>query len=58
MVDTPVGKIKSLLPPGIPEEFDPRMDPIPAAGEHSTAILKELGYGENRIEELRQKKVI
>ena len=58
MVDTPVGKIRSLLPPGIPEEFDPRMDPIPAAGEHSTAILKELGYGENRIEELRQKKVI
>ena len=28
-IDTPVGKIKAMLPPGVPESFEPRMDPIP-----------------------------
>lgn len=43
-VDTPNGPIKALLPPGVPESFDPRMDPIPAIGQHTDAILGELGY--------------
>jgi len=43
-VDSPAGKIPALLPPGIPASFNPRMDPIPSVGQHTDAILKELGF--------------
>ena len=52
-VDTAVGKIPALLPPGVPEEFDPRMDAVPALGQHSKAILKELGFSDADIDALR-----
>jgi crotonobetainyl-CoA:carnitine CoA-transferase CaiB-like acyl-CoA transferase len=52
-VDSPVGKIPALLPPGSWEEEPPRMDAVPALGQHSEAILKALGYGESQIAELR-----
>jgi len=52
-VDSPVGKIPALLPPGSWEEEPPRMDAVPALGQHSEAILKTLGYSEYQIAELR-----
>ena len=42
-VGTPAGEIPALLPPGRNNSFDYRMDPIPAVGEHTAAILAELG---------------
>ena len=42
-VDTPAGAIPALLPPGRHSSFDYRMDPVPAVGEHTEAILRELG---------------
>jgi itaconate CoA-transferase len=57
-VDSPVGKIKAMLPPGVPESFDPRMDPIPAIGQHTDAILGELGYDKAAIAALRTGGVI
>jgi itaconate CoA-transferase len=57
-VDTPVGKIRAMRPPGMPEDFDPRMDPIPAIGQHTEAILGELGYDAVAIEGLRKGGVI
>jgi len=39
-VQTPTGVIPALLPPGRP---DARMDAVPALGEHSEAVLRELG---------------
>ena len=33
---------------------EPRMDPVPAVGEHTDAILAALGLGEDRIAELRR----
>ncbi len=52
-VDTPAGPVPALLPPGMPEDFSPRMDAVPALGEHSAAILQELGYADDEIDRLR-----
>ena len=52
-VGSPVGPIPALVPPGACDAFDYRMDPIPALGEHTDAILSELGYGPADIEALR-----
>ncbi|MDR3379375.1 CaiB/BaiF CoA transferase family protein [Cupriavidus basilensis] len=43
-VPSPVGIIPALLPPGTPQSFAPRMNAIPALGQHSERILLELGY--------------
>jgi crotonobetainyl-CoA:carnitine CoA-transferase CaiB-like acyl-CoA transferase len=52
-VDTPAGSVPALLPPGSWEEEDPRMDPVPALGEHSDSILAELGYSTQQVAQLR-----
>lgn len=53
-IGTPVGPVPALLPPGLPADFDPRMDPVPALGEQTDAILRELGYDSARIDALRE----
>ena len=57
-VGTPAGMIPALLPPGLPTSFEPRMDPVPALGEHTDAILSELGYEPERIQALRAAGII
>ncbi|WP_292937992.1 CaiB/BaiF CoA-transferase family protein [Noviherbaspirillum sp.] len=57
-VDTPAGKIPALLPPGVPDAYEPRMDAVPALGEHTEAILAELGYDDKAIAALKQEKAI
>jgi len=52
-VETPNGAIAALLPPGLNDSFDYRMDPIPAVGEHTDAILKALGMAESDIASMR-----
>ncbi|SDH97699.1 CaiB/BaiF CoA transferase family protein [Paraburkholderia phenazinium] len=52
-VGTPAGMIPALLPPGLPAGFEPRMDPVPALGQHTDAILRELGYDSAQIDALR-----
>ena len=42
-VDSPAGDLPALLPPGKQSAFDYRMGAIPKVGEHTDAILKELG---------------
>jgi crotonobetainyl-CoA:carnitine CoA-transferase CaiB-like acyl-CoA transferase len=49
MVGSPVGDIPAMLPPGRHSSFDYRMDAIPAVGEHSHAILRELGHSDAAI---------
>jgi itaconate CoA-transferase len=51
-VASPVGALPALLPPGTWDE-GPRMDPVPALGEHSDAILAELGLDSAAIAALR-----
>lgn len=52
-VDTPAGKIAALLPPGLNDSYEYRMDPIPAVGQHTELILKELGMSEADIAQMR-----
>ncbi|KQW54405.1 CaiB/BaiF CoA transferase family protein [Variovorax sp. Root411] len=53
-VGSPAGDIPALLPAGRQSAFDYRMDPIPAVGEHSDAILRSLGRSEADIAALRE----
>jgi crotonobetainyl-CoA:carnitine CoA-transferase CaiB-like acyl-CoA transferase len=39
-VDSPVGRVRALLPPIAMQNVKPRMDAIPAVGEHTVAILR------------------
>lgn len=57
-VDTPEGPLDALLPPGAHSSFDYRMDPIPAVGEHTEAILRSLGRGDGHLAALRASKAI
>ena len=52
-VNTPNGSIAALLPPGLNDSYDYRMDPIPAVGQHTDSILKELGVSESDIVAMR-----
>ena len=57
-VGSPGGPIPALYPPALPHDVAPRMDPIPALGEHSDAILRELGYDPPAIARLRSEGAI
>lgn len=48
-VDSPAGELPALLPPGRHSGFDYRMDAIPAVGQHTDAVLHELGYADEAI---------
>ena len=48
-VGSPAGEIPALLPPGRSNRWEPRMDPVPAIGEHTEALLRELGLDDAAI---------
>ena len=49
LVDSPAGALRALVPPFGFDDAEPRMDPIPALGEHTELILRELGIDEATI---------
>lgn len=57
-VDTPSGPIKALRPPAIMHGLDEPMGPIPAVGEHTEAILAELGHDDEQVARWRTDGVI
>ncbi len=52
-VETSVGTVPALLPPGSWSKGAPRMDAVPALGQHTDAILSGLGYSAEQIQGLR-----
>lgn len=48
------GSLPALLPPGRNSAFSPRMDAVPALGQHSDSLLAELGYAASDIQRLRE----
>lgn len=52
-IDTPAGTVPALLPPGSWQHGAPRMDAVPALGQHTDAILNHFGYGREQIAQLR-----
>jgi crotonobetainyl-CoA:carnitine CoA-transferase CaiB-like acyl-CoA transferase len=56
-VGSPAGPLPAMLPPGSWDE-GPRMDPVPALGEHTDAILGELGIDATAIAALRAAEAI
>ncbi|MGA5360328.1 CaiB/BaiF CoA transferase family protein [Streptomyces purpurascens] len=51
-------EVPALLPPVDLAGTAPRMDPVPAAGEHTETVLAELGYARADIDRLRADSVI
>ena len=52
-VESPVGPLRALVPPFGFDDIEPKMGSIPAVGEHTDAILAELGYDAPTIADWR-----
>jgi itaconate CoA-transferase len=57
-VASPAGTLHALVPPIDLAGTDPVMGPIPALGEHTDAILREIGYDAETISDWRQRGVV
>ena len=51
-VETPNGAVRALLPPFAFTDAEAVMGPVPALGQHTDAVLGELGYSANEISAL------
>jgi itaconate CoA-transferase len=52
-VDTPAGRVPALLPPGFTGADDACMNAVPALGQHTDALLAEIGLGADEVARLR-----
>ena len=57
-INTPAGIVPALLPPGVPNTYTACMNAVPALGQHTDAILSELGYASAAINDLHAQHVI
>ncbi|HEY0874217.1 MAG TPA: CaiB/BaiF CoA-transferase family protein [Vicinamibacterales bacterium] len=56
-VGSPAGALEVLLPPVTMDGLEPRMDTLPALGEHTASILAELGFDPATVAEWRTRGV-
>jgi itaconate CoA-transferase len=55
---SPVGPIPVLRPPATHSDFEPVIGAVPGVGEHTDAILAELGYASDVRARMRSEKVV
>jgi itaconate CoA-transferase len=52
-IKTATGNVPALYPPGMSASDEPRMDAVPALGEHTVSILHEHGFDDDAIGQMR-----
>jgi itaconate CoA-transferase len=57
-IDSPVGPLRALRPPADMGGIDPVMGAVPSLGQHTDAILGELGFDAATIAQWRKEQVI
>jgi itaconate CoA-transferase len=57
-IESPVGPIKALRPPARLEGMEPSMGAIPTVGQHSEAVLAELGFDRDLIAQWKRTRMI
>ncbi|MEM5340530.1 CaiB/BaiF CoA transferase family protein [Paraburkholderia azotifigens] len=57
-VGTPTGDVPALLPPGIASAEDMQLEAVPSLGQHTEALLVEMGYMPEMIRDLRNAAVV
>jgi crotonobetainyl-CoA:carnitine CoA-transferase CaiB-like acyl-CoA transferase len=57
-IDSPGGPIRALRPPVSFEGLDPVMGPVPSLGQHTDAVLAQLGFDGETIARFRKEGVI
>jgi itaconate CoA-transferase len=55
---SPVGPIPVLRPPATHSDFEPVIGAVPAIGEHTSSILRELGYTSAEVARLRAEQAV
>jgi itaconate CoA-transferase len=55
---SPVGPLRTVLPPFNIEGVEVAMGPLPAVGEHTEAILGELGFSAGTVDEWRRAGIV
>ncbi|MGC4012365.1 MAG: CaiB/BaiF CoA-transferase family protein [Pseudomonas sp.] len=53
-IDSPAGRLPALLPPVNSNAYAPRMDAVPALGQQTDDLLRELGYTAGDIQRLHE----
>jgi itaconate CoA-transferase len=53
-VDSPVARLPAWRLPGWPHDDEPTLGAVPAVGQHTHAVLAELGYGDDQRRALSQ----
>ena len=57
-IDSPAGPLRALVPPVDIAGVEPVMGPVPSLGQHTGAILEELGFGDEAIAAWRREGTI
>ena len=57
-IGSPAGPVLGLLPPPESADWDWRLDPIPALGEHTEPVLQELGFSPADLAVMRAEGVL